>query len=165
MTLKQYLNQPYPVRANKWKLIFIISLFIAMFMVIFQPFGLQFVQKENKSLILAGYGLVTFIMLVINLIVFPKLFPRFLDEDKWTVKKQILWLLWVVFTIGIGNYYYSILVSIIMWSGLSGFILLQGFTMLIALFPIVTITIISQNQNLKKNTISAKEINKSLPES
>lgn len=61
MTLKNYLKQPFPKLTSRWKLIITISLFVAIFLIIFQPFGISLIQ--NKILILSGYGLVTFLVL------------------------------------------------------------------------------------------------------
>jgi hypothetical protein len=66
--IKDYLNQPYPQIVSKWKVIILISLFIALFMLIFQPFGLSAFQGSYKALIIAGYGCVTFVILAFNLV-------------------------------------------------------------------------------------------------
>ena len=65
--LKQFLNQPFPLSGSKWRLIIAISLFIGLFMLFFSPFGIASLQSKNIILICAGYGLVTFVVLVIDL--------------------------------------------------------------------------------------------------
>ena len=62
---------------NKWKLILPISLFIALFMLIFKPFGLSELEIEFRWLILAGYGAVTFIILILDLLILPLIFPGY----------------------------------------------------------------------------------------
>lgn len=158
----KYLHQPYPVSSNRWKILIMISIFVGVFILVFQPFGLQRFQAENKTLLLLGYGLVTFAILFINLIVLPWIFPSYFGESHWNVLKQIVYLLWIVFSIGIGNYFYSIFTGIIHWSGMYGLLLIMGFTLLIAVFPIVVNTIISQNQMQKRNQSSAHSINHSI---
>jgi len=83
MTLiRKYLIQRYPLEENKWKIIIPISLFVAFFIIIFQPFGLDEWPSDYKYLFFSGYGLVTFIILVINLWILPALFPKsFCEED------------------------------------------------------------------------------------
>ncbi len=159
MNFIKYLNKPYPWTLNKWKAIISISIFISVFLIIFQPFGLQYVQLDHKTMILAGYGLVTFFLLVINMIVLPFLFISFFDESKWTILKQILWLSWIVISIGACNYIYSFLFSIFAWIGIQGFLIFTGFTFAIALIPVALVTILTHNRLLKNNLRRSHEIN------
>ncbi len=162
--LLTFFNKPYPQTQNKWKSAISISLFISLFLYVFQPFGLQLLKHDYKDFVLLGYGLVTFIVLVINYVILPFVNSSVFDEDKWTVKKQILWLVWIVFSIGLGNYSYSILFSVIPWFGFKGFLIFMMFTIAIAIIPIVLITFISQNAMLKKNMAYSQEINASIHE-
>ncbi len=159
MTFIKKLNNLYPQTLNRWRIIIIISLFISFFMIIFQPFGLHNIQHVHKGMILAGYGFITFIMLVLNLIFLPLIFPNVFNEDSWTIKKEIVWLLWIVITISVGNYLYSIIFSIFLWIGLKGFFLFIVFTLLIAVIPIAGITFITQNVFLKRNLSASRDIN------
>ena len=104
MTFIEKINKPYPQTLNRWKITFAVSLFIALFVIIFQPFGLQSVQVEYKGILLVGYGFITFIILTFNLFILTSLLPNIFNEDKWTVKKEILWVSWIVISISIGNY-------------------------------------------------------------
>ncbi len=143
-------------------MIILISLFIGLFLLLFQPFGLQFVELEHKSLILMGYGLVTFVVMLINTILIPTIFTRYFAEKNWTVFKQITWLLWDVVAIAAGNYFYSIAFHIFPWVGFLGFMVFLGYTLPIALFPVVILTFIRQNTFLKKNQAASEAINASL---
>lgn len=154
-----FLNKPYPITLNKWKLAISVSLFISFFLSVFQPFGLQFVDIDNKMIILIGYGVVTFIILLIILFFIPFVFKKSFSEEGWTVWKQILWLSLIVFTISLANYGYSILFSIFQWVGYKGFLIFILFTFSIAIIPIVVITFISQNLYLKKNLTLSDKIN------
>jgi hypothetical protein len=80
--IRKYLSQRYPLEENKWKIIIPISLFIAFFMIIFQPFGLDEIQVNYKYMVFAGYGLVTFIILVIDLWIIPTLYPKAFCEEQ-----------------------------------------------------------------------------------
>ncbi len=159
MNIRKFLNKPYPLNLNRWSIIIIISLFISVFLMLFQPFGLQNFKSEEKAVILAGYGVVTFLLLILNLIVLPSIFPKFLNEDRWSVYKQILWLGWIVTTISAGNYEYSVWFSIVAWVGIKGFTIFLVFTLLISIIPITGITIISYNRLLKKNLAISREMN------
>lgn len=154
--IKQYLNQPYTRIDNRWKLLVIISLFIALFMLLFQPFGLSAYKSDYKAMVLLGYGGVTFATLAINLFVIILVFRKWFSI--WTVGKQIVWLWWIIFTIGTGNYFYS---SIIfpMFAGMKGFLIFQLFTLIIGVFPVVAVTLISYNIKLKQNLKTAAQVN------
>ena len=154
--IKEYINQPYLRIANKWKLIIIISLFIALFMLLFQPFGLSYYQSNYKPIVLLGYGGVTFIILIINLFVITRIFEKWFSN--WTIGKQILWLSWIIFTIGTGNYFYSSMIFP-MFAGIKGFIIFQLFTVVVGIFPVVAVTLISYNIKLAHNLKTAAEVN------
>lgn len=163
--MKSLLNKPYPLLLNKWKLVLFVSLFVGLFMLVFQPFGLQYVQIEYKSWSLLGYGLVTGMLLLFNLFFLPWLFKTTFREEGWTVGKQILYLSWIVLSISIANYAYSILVSIFDWMGFSGFLSFILFTFSIALLPISAITFATQYIYLKRNLAASSEINHSITKS
>jgi LytTr DNA-binding domain len=167
MSIKSYLNRPHPQSENHWVVLISISLFIGVFMFIFQPFGLNYLKHEYKTFIILGYGLVTFCILFINLFLIENLFKNVFIEENWTVLRQIIWLTWIIFTIGIGNFIYSNYLFSFSWSGWKTFLLFQFFTLIIGLIPVSILTIWKQNKLLAKNLKSAIEVNeklKSLPE-
>ena len=160
--IRKYLSQRYPQQENSWKLIISISLFIEIFIVIFQPFGLSELGSSYKYLLLSGYGLVTFIVLVFNLLLLPALFPKaFKDDEHWTVIKEILFLVWILFTVGLGNLLYS--------SWTMGFLLtlhntliFQAYTLAIGIIPITVLTLLKQNYLKRKNEENAGLISSTL---
>src|SRR5690554_3152177 len=111
-------------------------------MLLFQPFGLSYYQYNYKPIVLLGYGGVTFIILIINLFVITRIFEKWFSN--WTIGKQILWLSWIIFTIGTGNYFYSSMIFL-MFAGIKGFIIFQLFTVVVGIFPVVAVTLISYN--------------------
>lgn len=154
--IKYYLKQPYSRVTNNWKLTITISLFIALFLLLFEPFGLSAYESYYKSLVICGYGGVTFLILLFNLFVVKAVFGKWFSD--WTVLKQVIWLSWIVFSIGAGNYFYT---SIIFPSltGFSGFLIFQIFTIIVGVFPIVTLTLISYNIKLSRNLKFSDEVN------
>lgn len=157
--IKKYLLKPYPLNTKNWKITISISLFITFFIIIFQPFGLSSLETKYKFLINIGYGFVTFLTLVLNLFIITKIFKVFFVEDSWKVWKQIIWLIWIVFTIGMGNFLYSTLFFNFA-NNFTGLLIFQGFTILISIIPISILTIIRQNKILSQNLANAKEINR-----
>ncbi len=158
--INSYIHQPYPLSENRWKPIISISLFVAVFMLIFQPFGLVNLQHPYKTLLLAGYGGVTLLLLMINLLIASLILKKWFNPASWTMIKQILWLSWTLFSIGTGNYFYSaLLFSFWNWHG---FIVFQVYTLAVGIIPIVVLTILRQNYSLSQNLRSAQEFNSNL---
>jgi hypothetical protein len=159
MSIFDYARKPYPVILSRWAIVLIISPFISIFMVIFQPFGLHHLESESKSLILSGYGLVTFAVLCIDLFLVPIIFPSVFKEERWTVSREIVLLIGIVITIAMGNYLYSVLLSIVSWVGIRGFLIFTGFTLCISIIPIIGVIVISHNAMLRKNLHAAIQLN------
>lgn len=159
------LQQPYPLAENKWKIIVSVSLFITFFMLFFQPFGLQRFDSQVKSLILAGYGLITFCILILNLIAIEKIFKKTFSEEKWTTGKQIIWLMWILFSIGLGNFFYSQAIFKFIPNTFRVLYVFQIYTLSIGTIPIVVITLFTQNYLLKRNSLSANQISDKLTSS
>jgi len=160
MTLKNYLNQPFPKLTSRWKLMITISLFVAIFLIIFQPFGLYLIQ--NKILVLSGYGLVTFLVLFINLIIVEHIFPKKFSEKNWTIGKEFLWLLWIIFCIGLGNALYTNYLFDYYRPNLMFFVQFQLITLTVGLIPISILIITKQKYLLQRNIKSAQQINNNL---
>ncbi len=158
--IKEYLNQPYPLSVSKWKLIISISLFIGLFMIIFQPFGFSGYIGPYKTLLGMGYGLVTFFVLIFDLYFFQYLFKKQFDNRYWKVWKQLAWLFIIIFSIGLGNFLYTSVLNSA-WS-LRFFLFFQLYTLMVGIIPIVVLTVIQQNLMLSQNLKSAQEFNNSI---
>ncbi|MDX1445125.1 LytTR family DNA-binding domain-containing protein [Lishizhenia sp.] len=143
-------------------MIIAISGFIGLFLMLFQPFGLQFVEVPYKSVKLLGYGCVTLAILVLNLLLLPLMFPHYFEEKNWTVGKQIVWLNIDVLMIAVGNYFYSVEMHFFPWIGWEGMLIFIGFTVPIGLFPAVIITFLQQNKLLRQHIKSSVAINQQL---
>lgn len=159
--IRKYLAQQYPREENKWKIILPVSLFIALFVLIFQPFGLSNYQNPHKFLILAGYGVVTLVILAIDLIVLPFLVQGSYREEKWTVLKEILYFVVILVTIGLGNMLYSAWMIGIKLN-LINILIFQVFTVAIGIIPITAITLIKQNYLFRKYSESAARLSSRL---
>jgi hypothetical protein len=154
-------NKPYPLRNEvflKLKIAIIISFFVAAFLLVLQPFGLYNYMSLYKTIIILGYGFVCFFILLINLIVLPALLKIIFIEDRWKVKSHIFYQLWILFTIGVGNFFYTAIVFEfkINWNL---FIAFQLFTLIVGSFPVIIITLVSQNNLLKNNIKLAASLN------
>jgi hypothetical protein len=155
--LRSYFTQRYPIEKNIWKIIIPISVFIGLFMVVFQPFGLSNLELPAKNWLLAGYGLVTFVILIIDLLVIPALFPSAFRDEQWMIWKELLFLLWILFTVGLGNLLYSSR-TLGFNLTLTNIMAFQAYTLAIGIIPVTAITLIKQNYLKHKNEESAEII-------
>jgi hypothetical protein len=157
-----YLKQAYPIN-NNWRVqlrtAFAVGLFIAIFLIVFQPFGISRVQSEIKLWVFFGYGLVTFLILLFDLILIKKLIPTVFEEESWTIWKQLFFSCWIIFSIGLGNSAYTILFFKFETNGWDLLFQFQFITLAIGIIPILAFTMINQNQALKKNLLEANQLN------
>lgn len=163
MKLNKFLNQPYPILEESWKVIISISCFISLFLLIFQPFELSKVEGPYRYLIFIGYGGITFLALVFNMILLPSIFKDFFEEKSWTVKRQLLFFAWILFTIGIGNFIYTVLTTSNFNFDFNAFIIFQLYTFVIGIFPVTFLVIIQQNYLYRQHLQSASELNLIIP--
>jgi hypothetical protein len=160
----RFLKQPNPLDLNPRKDLktsFLVGLFVFLFLLIFQPFGLSQTELKLRCLLIAGFGVVCFLVLLFNLLLIPRVLKKVFNEETWTLYKRNLWHLWIIFSIGLGNYLFACLFNVFFDFYRLGFDLFLGFqliTFLIALFPIFFFDILNQNYLLKKNLKTAQEI-------
>ncbi|MCY7351394.1 MAG: LytTR family transcriptional regulator [Cytophagaceae bacterium] len=153
MNLPNILRQPFPHGFGSTRRAVFTALgagvFIWLFLVFFQPFDINLWKDPNKPWYLLGYGLVTFLSMLLLWIVLPKIVPGWFSEAHWTVGKQILSVLATVLLVALGNIFYS------HWAfgqplnlqGILGFIYV---TTAVGLFPAVGITYINYVRNLRR---------------
>jgi hypothetical protein len=157
-----FLKKPYPLAENvpsKITTILSAGIFIGLFILLFQPFGIAALKVNYKSAFLLGFGLVTMVVLAFSVLVMPKLFQSYFCESNWTVGRQIAFMLFIVFMIGLANYFYSGLFFRIADNWLLGMLSFQGFTLLIGIFPITGATLYSYNKYLRNNLRDAMQVN------
>lgn len=155
--LTTYLKQPYPQQLKSWEMILGASLLVFFLLSAFQPFGLNSIQ-QHKLLILIGYMFVTAICLSIKMYLFPLIWKKYYNEDKWTVGKEIFSVAQTVIFITLGNSLYSSLFLFSQLSTLSiAFFLVS--TSLIAIFPITFLHFLHQNRLLSNNLKDIEALN------
>ena len=163
MNIILYLKQPFPKAENKWRNIVLISLFVSLFLLVFQPFGLRQAESSSisKYMFIGGFGFVSFLILVFDLIIIERLFLNFFKEKNWRLYKELFWLFCVVFSIGIANVLYVISFSN-QHLTLGYIVNFQVLTLSVAVFPITIFTISKNNYLSNKYEKSAKDANESL---
>ena len=155
--IRRYLQSPYPVVYQRWKVVLISSLVVFLILLVLQPFGISGIEG-HKFWILLGFMGVTAVFLSIPVYLFACLFPEFYKEEGWTVWKQIVNLLMVILFIAVGNWLYSTFVFGwgLRWDVFCVFAL---FTLVIGLFPTVLFILLNQNRLLAIHLEEAMEMN------
>ncbi|MCE8623897.1 LytTR family transcriptional regulator [Bacteroides fragilis] len=155
--IRRYLQSPYPVVYQRWKVVLISSLVVFLILLVLQPFGISGIEG-HKFWILLGFMGVTAVFLGIPVYLFACLFPEFYKEEGWTVWKQIVNLLMVILFIAVGNWLYSTFVFGwgLRWDVFCVFAL---FTLVIGLFPTVLFILLNQNRLLAIHLEEATEMN------
>ena len=159
----EFLNKPYPfnddLKSNA-KIIFFLSLGNLAYLLIFEPVELASLYSVNLFYIIAGIVGPTFIILTLNLIVIPSLFPKIFNNRKWDIKREILWDTWILLSLssiiffvfsnilGIHNITYSDIVK----------------TIFFEILPVAILITINQARLLRYHLKTAQELNKRLIE-
>ncbi len=159
----KFLNKPYPfnddLRHNA-KIILFISFGVLAFLLIFQPIEIGTLSTKKIFYLVTGLAISTFLVLSINLIVLPSLFPKIFYNNRWNIKREIIWNLWILLTISSSDFlFYTQLFGVldIRFSDIVKIILL-GF------LPVAVLIIINQERLLRSHLKSAQQLNKKLIE-
>jgi hypothetical protein len=157
----EILNREYPfnddLKSNA-KMILFITIGITVFHFVFQPLGTYSFSTGNLFLFVGGLALITFSVLSVNLLILPGLLPRIFNSEKWNIKKEILWNLWILASIAGGDFlYFSILLGMISMT----FSDIIKMIFIIAL-PVALLIVINRTRLLKLHLKTARDINRRL---
>jgi hypothetical protein len=154
------LKSPYFLEtrlSKRWLSCIRTSVFVFLFLVIFQPFGLSHLP-EGLIRVTLGYGLITFsVMAVLNILCVPFL-PRFFSEEGWTVSRELFWNLVNILLIGFANILYSVWIGVapFTWQAILTF---ELFTISLAVFPVTLTAFIKEARLKNKFEKRSEEIN------
>lgn len=111
----KFLNRPYPftfIPSRRIKQIIPIGFCVFLFLILFKPFGLG----NNPDYIIFSAYMVTCAAFagLLTTVLIPLAFPKYFEESKWTLKRNLLWV------IGI-----NIIFVIVMFPALNIFLILK----------------------------------------
>lgn len=163
MNLRTWLNKPFPfITSFKQKLIISVcfGLFVYLFLIFFQPFGIDQITS-NKSTFLLGFSLITSMILIFNFTIFPLIFNNYFKENRWKIKKEITFILYSITAIAISNYLYY---SILGYNSLFriNFYLFVVMTISIGIFPVIIHVFIAELYLNNKNQRNALVLSQKL---
>jgi hypothetical protein len=156
------LNKPYPFSEDlkyNTKVIFFISIGIFVFLWLFQPFDIGSLDVKKKYYLMVGFAIITFFTLSIYLLFIPSLFPKKFSSAVWTIKKEIGWNLWILFTILVGYFFFTNSLGVMKFDF---YMVIK--MVLTAILPITVMIIINHNKMLRTNVKKADELNRQLKE-
>ncbi len=155
-----FLKKSYPFNDDlkqNTRLIFLISLVLFLLLFLFQPFNITALTRQEKYLLIGGLIVVNFLALSLNLLLIPSFLSQRGLFRNWNVLKEILWNIWITFTLAAGYFIYF---------GLTGsfsfnfFILIK--ILIISSIPISILIPYNRNRLLRSHLQSALELNKHL---
>lgn len=162
-TIQHFLQKPFP-ETESWSKYFrnigFISLFVALFLYIFQPFGISTIES-GKALKCLGFGLMTFAGASAFQLIY-----RFLSslrrEQRFTFGHWIVYMSGIMLTISLCNFLYARLLFFgdIRWEFFPSMI--YG-TFMVGFFPMVALGLLSLVRQEHKYLAIAKEINQGHP--
>ena len=153
-----FLNQPYPIPETDWKSIFreafITGAPVALFLIIFQPFGLDFKFFSMVTLYVSTFGLITSFAVICSKLVFRQIFKKY-DETKWTVGKAISTQILIVLSVSIFNYFYVVALFDGMSASWIVFAMMIKYTLMVAFAPITALILFRYHRLLKQYSTAA----------
>jgi hypothetical protein len=153
------LNRPFPFFESARQRIlipFLFSLFIYIFLMVFQPFGLAAIEYR-KPIYVGGFFAITFLVMIFSYYLLPMLFSNTFNPDGWTVRKNILFIFWQILFIGFFNWLYNATVG----KGLTEQHNLLAFelsTVAVGIFPIIFVTFYAENYLSRKHELIADDL-------
>jgi len=158
--MRDFLNRPYSFNDDlkyNLRLSTGISMGMFLFYLFFQPLDLKNEDVNNRLVIIAGFGFITFSILGIALIILPWIFPKFFQTGRWNIWRDIILnaIIWIL--ISTAYTFYARYVGLIAITYHSMFKLL-----LLGLAPVAILVVVNQNKILKRYLQSALELVKNL---
>lgn len=157
--IRQVLQKPFP-ETESWTAYFrniaFISLFVALFLYIFQPFGISTIES-GKALKCLGFGLMTFAGAIVFQLIYSFL-SALGRERQFTFGHWIVYMSGIMLTISLCNFLYARLLFFgdIRWEFFPSMI--YG-TFMVGFFPMVVLGLLSLIRQEHKYIAIAQEIN------
>ncbi len=154
--LTQKYPAPSPVLRNLITAV-LFGLFIALFLLFFEPFDINLSNNEDKVFQLFFFGFITTIVLVLFLYIFPLLLPKVFSDKNWEVRHQMIFYLVVLLVIATFNGIYTNYINSLPFSWYNYWWIISR-TFVLGGIPIAFITVLDYKQRVNFNTNQASNI-------
>jgi len=147
------LNQPYPFNNNfkhNLRTISFVSMGFVLIVLYFQPFGINFLASARDGYFVLVMGLVSAATFFLSTMIFPGLFPKLFNPDRWTIRKELIWNTGMIVVLAVG---FSVSALLFRISGLKSMTLFRSGAL--ALLPLVLFNLINYNRSLKEKLVHA----------
>jgi hypothetical protein len=146
------LNQSYPFNNNfkhNVKTIGLVSMGFVLIVLYFQPFGINFLRSANDGYFVLAAAFLSAISLFGNTLLLPGLLPSIFNPYKWTIRKEMIWNVWLFSNL------FIIFFLLVWYVRKVDFTDLPFFrTAALAVLPLVLLNIINYNHSLKDKVVS-----------
>lgn len=152
-TMQSFFNRPYPSnyeRNNRVVIAASYGLFVSLFLMIFQPFGISMSTDPLYLLKTAGFGLVTFLVMLFVYLALPVMYPDFFKEKNYTIGKELIVSAFLILLIGLANSAYAHI--FVIQPSKQSILNMIWQTFLVGIFPISFLTLLQYNRLYKSNT-------------
>lgn len=153
------LSEPFPINTWKWYRLrgLGFGLFVFLFLLLFQPFSLNLFDTQKLLYVTLVYGAATGAVILCGGWIFSKwIIPR-LDDEKWTLGRQIIWNLLLMIGITLLNVYATQLMHQTVLPVWWWFVMLKWVLML-GVLPVAVAELIAYNQHLRYNLKAATQL-------
>lgn len=147
------LDQPYPFNNNfkhNLKTIGLVAMGFVLLVLYIQPFGINFLKSEHDAYFVLGVGLMSAATFFANTMIFPGIMPKVFDPSRWTIRKEMVWNVWLFSNLFVIFSLMAWFVNEIQFTELSVFRIGS-----LALLPLVLFNLISYNHSLKDTVVNA----------
>lgn len=161
--MNNYFNKPFPfIEKTSHRVLasFLFSSFIYAFLITFQPFGISKIQFY-KPIFVLGFFVITFVVLLFSFLVAPLIGKQFFDFDKWTIKRNTIFLVAQFFIISVLNWTYNSTIGkeVTIQHSLLTFIFI---TISVGIFPTFFLIYILEKNLSRKNQDFASDFNRNI---
>lgn len=161
--IKNKLKQPYLIKdsvVDKLKMSLVYGAFVALFLLSFQPFGLNSLESKLVEICLIYGAITTAVIIILNIIIAP-LFPRHFDEQSWNTGREISWTIVNILSIGLANAVYTSYLNDNSLS-LKYIFLFEFYTFLVSILPITFIIVYNESKSSRRYNELSQDINQKL---
>lgn len=157
-----YLNSPYPLDME-WipgiRKSFYFGVIITAILFVFKPFGFHNIKGWDALWYAMAFGGITMLVVIINSLLIPRLFPKVFDEDEWKLWKEFIYIIFTISFIGFANtlfLYYSELAG---GDFLDMLYFIEINTFFVGTIPVAVFLILDQNRLYRQNFQNAVKMN------
>lgn len=154
------LQQKYPgSRPLKDRMLYSIgmSLFVFLFLLVFQPFQLGSSEKDVVWVCL-GYGAICLLMMLLCNVVVIEFLPTYFYENNWTVGREIFWVFVNIVSIGFANAYFSSFIFHFPFT-IKLIVAFELYTLAVAVLPVIVSVLIQFHRLRDRYEGNSEELN------